>query len=526
MNHDSFVCEIRCPVHGFIGLTSLERLIIDQPAFQRLRRIKQLAWTDYVYPGASHSRFEHSLGVMHIAGKLFESVVSSSSPILRDVFGYTEGGLARDWQIVRLAGLMHDIGHAPFSHATEHLLPMKRAENLSLFPGQEPVEQYEHEDYSVAIIESLFSDLIEQHSANRRNNKITAQEVTALIAKRAPGGTSLFWKDIISGQLDADRMDYLLRDSLHAGVSYGHFDINRIVSSVCAIRRPSEETDEPKIAIMRGGAYAAEALIVARYWMHKQVYFHKTRLACNYHLEEAVRNILKNGDDAAGTIYYPRPDTIEQLSEFLKWDDYRVMGMLATGHGGEHGTRLMTRNHYRLVCELQESDATVADLAASVAQNEEVIQSLGDLVKHVTSPKTLWYKAKGNDLILVDDDTHAQVGYFSQYSSLMRSINFGSLRFVYADKPDAEQARDQYRDFLKSAATKPSFATKTEAEQSITQPGRSFLRVAEASSPPDTAVEPKESLSPAHAQLNLVSVAQPKAAQSENTISRGAQNAS
>lgn len=266
MNHDLFVSEIRCPVHGFIGLTDLELRIIDQPAFQRLRRIKQLAWTDYVYPGASHSRFEHSLGVMHLAGRLYEAVVKASEDTLKEVFKYTDAGLSRDWQIVRLAALLHDVGHPPFSHATEHLLPMKAPENYSLFSGTaDPVKRYAHEDYSVAIIEKILAEVIEQHPSNRRNSKITANEVTSLISNQAPEGANLFWKDIISGQLDADRMDYLLRDSLHAGVSYGNFDLNRIVSSVCAVRRPAEESEEPKIAIMRGGAYAAEALIVARY---------------------------------------------------------------------------------------------------------------------------------------------------------------------------------------------------------------------------------------------------------------------
>lgn len=114
MLHDPITSEIRCPVHGFIGLTDLERKIIDQPAFQRLRRIKQLAWTDYVYPGASHSRFEHSLGVMHIASRLFEAVVGSSEAILKETYGYTEAGLSRDWQIVRLAALLHDVGARAF----------------------------------------------------------------------------------------------------------------------------------------------------------------------------------------------------------------------------------------------------------------------------------------------------------------------------------------------------------------------------------------------------------------------------
>jgi HD superfamily phosphohydrolase len=101
MNHDPLVCEMRCPVHGFIGLTQLEREIVDHAAFQRLRRVKQLAWTDYVYPGASHTRFEHSLGVMHLASRLYDAVVRSSGSTLREVFGYTEAGLERDWQVVR-----------------------------------------------------------------------------------------------------------------------------------------------------------------------------------------------------------------------------------------------------------------------------------------------------------------------------------------------------------------------------------------------------------------------------------------
>ena len=96
---------------------------------------------------------------MHIATRLFEAVVTSSEAILKETYGYTEAGLARDWQIVRLAALLHDVGHAPFSHATEHLLPMKAPETYSLFPGEgKPPEQFAHEDYSVAIIETLLAE--------------------------------------------------------------------------------------------------------------------------------------------------------------------------------------------------------------------------------------------------------------------------------------------------------------------------------------------------------------------------------
>jgi HD superfamily phosphohydrolase len=461
MNHDPFVCEVRCPVHGFIGLTDLEREIVNSSAFQRLRRIKQLAWTDYVYPGASHSRFEHSLGVMHLASRLYEAVVRASEDTLREAFRYTDAGLSRDWQIVRLAALLHDIGHGPFSHATEDLLPVKVHEKSSLFKGFEvPAQQYRHEDYSVAIVNTLLRDLIEQHPSNRRNYKISAEEITALISKGVPGGASLFWKDIISGQLDADRMDYLLRDSLHAGVSYGRFDLDRIISSVCVIRRPEEESVEPKIAITRGGFYAAEALIVARYWMHKQVYFHKTRLVCDHHLQNAVKEILAGEKEfATEGASFPSPDSKDELKKFLDWDDYRVMGLLASGRGGEHGQRLMSRNHYRLVCELVESDATLPELDASIKRNDAIVEMLGPVVKHVAKPKTSWYKVS-DELLLADDSGREQIGPLSQYSSLMKSINLGYLRFVYVDRPDAEASRKKYHEYLENNASIAGVSTE------------------------------------------------------------------
>jgi len=234
-------------------------------------------------------------------------------------------------------------------------------------------------------------------------------------------------------------------------VSYGRFDLDRIVSSVCAVRRPEEESAEPKIAIMKGGIYATEALIIARYWMHKQVYFHKTRLACDCHLGEAVAEILNEQRQFGGQqVYYPGPDRKEQLEKFLEWDDYRVMGLLASGHGGEHGRRLMSRNHYRLVCELEESEGTVTELSESTVKNDAIVQELGSLVRYVCQPKMLWYKVNpASELILVDNNGQELMGLLSEHSALIKSINLGSLRFVYADKSDAEIARKKYKEFLK-----------------------------------------------------------------------------
>jgi HD superfamily phosphohydrolase len=117
--------EIRCPIHGFIELNEWERDIINQPAFQRLRRIRQLGLTDYVYPGAMHTRFEHSLGVMHVATRMYDSIVARSAEVLKAELGYNDDGLRRDRMIVRLAALLHDVGHAPLSHAAEEIMPTK-----------------------------------------------------------------------------------------------------------------------------------------------------------------------------------------------------------------------------------------------------------------------------------------------------------------------------------------------------------------------------------------------------------------
>ena len=154
--------ELRCPVHGFIPFSAWERDIINHPAFQRLRRIRQLAWTDYIYPGAMHSRFEHSLGVMHIASKLFDAIVHRSDDILKNKLGFSDGDLKRDKQIVRLAALLHDTGHSPFSHAGEENFPVDPLTN----------KHFKHEAYSAAVIRHVLKDVIDGHGQN--DLKITA----------------------------------------------------------------------------------------------------------------------------------------------------------------------------------------------------------------------------------------------------------------------------------------------------------------------------------------------------------------
>ena len=195
--------EIRDPIHGFIELNEWEWDIINHPAFQRLRRIRQLAWTDMVYPGATHTRFEHSLGVMHVATRLFDSLRKRESEILTTEYLFEDAGLDRQRQIIRLAALLHDIGHGPFSHAAEELFPLK----------PRSTKRYQHEDYSSAIIEFILHEEIQNHPLNTNNFRIKISEIINIFTGVPIALNTLVWKNIVSGQMDADRMDYLLRDS-------------------------------------------------------------------------------------------------------------------------------------------------------------------------------------------------------------------------------------------------------------------------------------------------------------------------
>ena len=259
--------EFRCPVHGFIEVSDWERSVIDQPAFQRLRRIRQLGWTDYVYPGGTHTRFEHSLGVMHVATRMYDAISKRSESLLQSRLAYDDVGRKRDRQLIRFAALLHDVGHGPFSHASEELLPIRPATN----------KKYSHEQYSAEIVRHRLQRAIEEHPTNE-NMSLSADDIASMIDGTSLNRRVLFWRELIEGQMDADRMDYLLRDSHHLGVQYGRFDLDRLVATVMAVemRREDPEGSDCRLAVEEGGWHAAVGLILARYFMFTQVYFHRT----------------------------------------------------------------------------------------------------------------------------------------------------------------------------------------------------------------------------------------------------------
>jgi len=334
------IFEIRDPVYGFITFNEWEREIIDSPIFQRLRRIRQLALTDLTYPGAMHTRFEHSLGVMHLATRMYDKIIEdeNNKKILKEKLHYNEAGFKRDRQLVRLAALLHDIGHAPFSHASEELFPFKSKN-----------KRFKHEDYTIAIIKGPLRSFIEEHPLNR-NYRISADEVAGLIAGDIGMlGPRIFWKVLIFSQLDADRCDYLLRDSIHIGVKYGLYDIERLLATISLGLQISEGEENVVLGVQEGGWHVAEALIIARYQMFTQVYYHKTRRAYDYMLKEAIKETIKQ---------YPSPADIEN---FLKYDDFHLWSLMEEKNSIWF-EMIKRRKHIRVVKETRETPS-VEELA-------------------------------------------------------------------------------------------------------------------------------------------------------------------
>jgi HD superfamily phosphohydrolase len=357
---------------------------------------------------------------MHVASLLYDSIVQKSREVLEQHLAYTKEGLDRDRQLVRLAALLHDVGHAPFSHSSEDLFPDRERGG----------KKFAHDDYSAAIIRTELRSAIEDHPLNE-NTGFDADNVAALIEGSAAAKRALFWRDIINGQMDADRMDYLIRDSHHIGVQYGKFDLSRLISSVIAIA-PDRENSQPRPGIEEGGWHAAEALVLARYFMFTQVYFHKTRVAYDIHLREAMKTILPGGR-------FPKP-TEAGLKEFLKWDDWKVLGLIGKGKAGEHGRRIIERNHYREIHHTPEvcSDKDLRELRAKKI-------SLGNLLVAEEPAKKSWYKTGNTDIPVFSKVRSPQVQPLSRYSKAIEGMKENNQVLLYVEGASKEEAEKRIR---------------------------------------------------------------------------------
>ena len=350
-----------------------------------------------------------------MATLLYDGITDRSEELLKREHGHSTTSLDLNRLLIRLAALLHDIGHAPFSHAAEELFPLRDGE-IS--------KNYSHEDYSAEIVRIAFRDIINDNKY-LNNIGITANKVAGLIEGNQDAGPSIFWRDLISGQMDADRMDYLLRDSHHAGVDYGRFDWRRLVNTVVAIP-PGDEENNRSIGVSQGGWHAAEGLIVARYFMFTQVYFHKTRVAYDRHLLHALEKMLPEGK-------FP-PPTEKDITEYLKWDDALVLGKLTDGQGGEHGRRLLERDHYRRVIETPETPKQ-----DDRKRLDRWRDALGELLVSEEHADKSWYKIE-KDIPILCEEEYPKVRLLSRFSSFVSKIESIKQIKLYVKKEDKDEA--------------------------------------------------------------------------------------
>ena len=326
--------EMRDPIHGFIKLSEKEKNLIDTQVFQRLRRIRQLAMTFLVYPGAVHTRFDHSIGVMHVAGQICTKLRELNSTKICD----------EDIDRVRLAALLHDVGHGPFSHVSEYLLDAYALDRTDMGHMREKI----HEKVTVDIVRT-----------DPEIRDILSEEECDFVADMIQGQDTQDWqRDIVSSELDADKMDYLLRDSYFTGVKYGIYDLEKIIES-CLIEVDKTETS---LAISSKGIYALEQLLLARYHMTQQVYWHRVSLISNEMIIRGITLAIEAGNTKMKELYqYDENDKENFIQKYLNYHDENVVDILRNCPQEKAHTifnRLYDRKLFKTVANLRLKDET------------------------------------------------------------------------------------------------------------------------------------------------------------------------
>jgi HD superfamily phosphohydrolase len=317
--------EIKDPVHGYVYITEAEKNVIDTYPMQRLRRLRQLAGSEYVYPGANHTRFEHCLGVMYLAGHVLEN------PNISRVVNEEEVDMCR------ISALLHDCGHGPFSHVFEQLL-IKDLEKT-------------HEDITSWIIEkSEVSDKLSKMG-------FKAKEVAGLAVGKLHKKDRAFLDQIISSAVDVDKQDFIVRDTYHTGAEYGFIDVYRLIHALDVLGE--------NLAVELGALSALEAFVIARIESFKSIYFHRVGRAAQIMLATA----MDKANEELGLTAFKTPE------EYMALDDYTVWAALRKCKASnEIISNLENRRMLKCAYErtFYEKDAMISNLFGREAYRRQV----------------------------------------------------------------------------------------------------------------------------------------------------------
>ncbi len=355
---------IQDPIHGAITFGHVEKALMDHRLFQRLHGLRQNSLLYLVFPAANHTRFDHSIGVMKMAGTFFDAVLKNQQRIC-------EAGITRTtWQapyrvddaemketicilagdpyyklVLRAAALFHDIGHGPLSHLFDKFFPsvktmvelMKESDYEHIRAGLASAASpklnapIRHETLSCVIATRILLDCSDEFARYGLDIRGIVKDVCAIIDDTIPAGKQFenfpyrvhgLFHDILSSDIDIDRMDYLLRDSHMCGVNYGLYDPDRILKSMCTYGRT--DSRDLRIAVRYSGLGALEDLLLARYQMHAQIYGHKTNRACNAMLEGIRKRLFEND----WRWHRGCSSITDLLDVFLNFDDHAFVSTL------------------------------------------------------------------------------------------------------------------------------------------------------------------------------------------------------
>ncbi len=434
--------RIRDPIHGTITVSDDEKEVLDSRAFQRLRQVRQLGFGDLAFPGATHTRHAHSLGAMHVASRLFEAVAASADlPVAtRERFRAA----------VRVAVMCHDLGHMPFSHASEAIAPRRALLRLPAWMPGAPDEQATHEDFTARLL--LDSELTGILERNYARHGLTPTLIASLVTGLLPPGEQGFreggvdWtpvlRSMVSGELDADRMDYLLRDSFFTGVNYGRYDIEWILQNLVAAQRDGQVV----LALKGPAVFAFEDFLLSRYHMFLSVYLHHTSVAYDAMLKRYYAS-------AHGEFEVP-----VDPEAFLSCDDASLLGTLRRSTN-PWAQRIVFRRGFKRVAQFTERDegydlGTLSRALDAAGLEHFEVESVNALSRYVGEA--------GSPSLYIVDSSSGRLTEVAKYSALYQRFNVAvRLSRVYARPDQAEAARS----IIAGLAGEGAVATAAQSEE-------------------------------------------------------------
>ena len=424
--------EVRDPIHGSISLSDAEVQLIDSVPYQRLRSIKQLGFSEFSFPGATHNRYLHSIGVSHLAGLAFDQAFHHF------VFQKSDNR-KRLRQTVRLGAYLHDIGHGPLSHTTEEVMPQLgelkiQAYQASKNPAHNPNRQANHEDYTIKFITD--SSLTEVLRANFAD--IDPYAVACLIDRSLPSPGDFFMdggrdlrpvlSQLISSEMDVDRMDYLERDAYYCGTNYGKVELEWLIANITS----HTVDDKVYLALKRRALYTFDDFLLSRHHMHLMVYFHHKSII----YEEMLHRYLQSEDCT-----FRLPGNIE---EYVRCTDYALYEHLSKVKN-QWARRIAERRPYRMLFELHSDKDPVRVEELKKELNEAGIPSIhASSQARLSKYHALVPQEKAHTIYVVDEydrlgkptPLEKSTGIFEKYEEIRQ------IDRVYVPPEEFEAAQD------------------------------------------------------------------------------------